>query len=240
MTIPAVTGTLDPVANVVNPNDALTWADSTTWDQFPLWSMQPVEVMTWLCEILDLEQSRVFNLIIETLAQGEVSYRVFTSDTGEFLGEETETYIPHGSDDIPVFSGRYVWVAVEVRSQGSSVQQLQGVLVRSTDRSNTLTLNNIDTATLSGSVGARILSLPRAVGGVKNMQITVKSSPNYTLDVYVTDWPTSNTLIPRIIDRSPPTIALVGLDNVPRDGVVDVKIDYLAENYMQGNNLLVR
>jgi hypothetical protein len=32
----------------------------------------------------------------------------------------------------------------------------------------------------------------------------------------------------------------VGLDNVPRDGVIDVVAEILPEQYMDGNNLRVR
>jgi hypothetical protein len=47
--------------------------------------------------------------------------------------------------------------------------------------------------------------------------------------------------MPRVISKtSTPQFALVGLDNKPRDAVVDIVIEYLAEGYMNGNNLLVR
>jgi len=75
---------------------------------------------------------------------------------------------------------------------------------------------------------------------VRNIQITVKEVSDFTLESYVTDYPTSTTLIPRIVSKTAGTIALVGLDNVPRDGIIDVVAEILPEQYMDGNNLRVR
>jgi hypothetical protein len=67
-------------------------------------------------------------------------------------------------------------------------------------------------------------------------------STAFTLDLYVSSTQTSKQLVPRIIskDISGPVIALYGLDNQPRDGVVDIKMSAFGEQYMMGNNLLNR
>jgi hypothetical protein len=93
---------------------------------------------------------------------------------------------------------------------------LYGIEYAITEQANKFSLNNIDTATLGGTSAARTLVLPKPVSGVTNIQITPKTVANYTLQTYVTDYPTCNTVLPRVVSKtSPYQIALVGLDNVP-------------------------
>lgn len=179
-------------------------------------------------------------MIIETSAQGSVEYAVYASDTAAFAGEETVTTISQGDTDVNAFTGQYFYIVATV-TNASALPILESMNITTTlGKSTKLTLSDVDTSTLAGSTSARTVDFGRTVSGVKNMQITVKSAPNYTLDTYVTDYPTSNTLLPRIVDKSVPSIALVGLDNVPRDGVVDIVAEVLPEQYMSGNNLLIR
>lgn len=228
----------DIVEDLVHSPNQGTWADLTTWDLWSNWSTDPVLPLIHGVDPIDLGEIRTFNLIIETQAQGEVTYYIYTSDTGAFAGEETETIIEPGDSDISGFSGRYVVVMLSV-AQTVGEPTIYSTQIRASTESNTITLSDIDTSTLSGTTAGRVLSLPKTIGAATNMQITVKSVSNYTLDVYVTDYPTCNTVIPRIIDKVTPTIALVGLDNVARDAVIDVKIDYVAAGTRRGNDLIL-
>lgn len=240
MTTPNPNGIFDEVLGYVVPPDSGDWTTAATWDQFAQWAMVPASPLIWATDIIDLGSSKTFNLKIITSAEGRVEYNVYTSDTGAFDGEETITAIATGDSGIAAFTGQYVWIEIFVYATGGT-NVLYGVEYEITEQTNKFSLNNVDTSTLSGSSSARTLTLPKAVSGVTNIQITPKTVTNYTLQTYVTDYPTCNTVLPRVISKtSPYQIALVGLDNVPRDAVVDILVEYLPEGYMNGNNLLVR
>lgn len=240
MTTPAPNGLFDANLGYVIPPDAGEWTTVSTWADFVQWSMVPASPLIWALDIVDLGEIKTFNLKLITDADGLVSYKIYTSDTGAFAGEETVTTINQNASNITAFTGRYVWIEVFVAATGGPAV-LYGVEFEITEQVNKFSLNNIDTSTLGGTASARTLVLPKAVSGVTNIQITPKSVPNYQLDVYVTDYPTCNTVLPRVVSKtSPYQIALIGLDNIARDAVVDILVEYLPEGYMSGNNLLVR
>lgn len=234
-----INGIYDSDENKIVPENAGTWDDVSSWDNFTSWTSDPVETLIWITEPLDLENSQVFNLEIETAAAGIVRYSVFTSETGAFEGEETETEIEQDQTGIPSFFGRYVIVVVKVDKDGGS-NELFNVSLRANNRAIMLRFSDLDTSTLPGTVDSRVLETERVIAGIENMQITPKTVPEYDLDVYVTDTPTCALLIPRIIDKTQLTFALLGLDNQPRDGVVDIIVETLPEQYMEGNNLRSR
>jgi hypothetical protein len=242
MALPTSTGWLNQRENTVVPNNTGTWADLTSWDTFTQWATEPANPLVYnIFPIIDLGSIQTFNLKIITVATGLVSYSVFTSTTGLFAGEETETVINQGDDGIPAFSGRYVVITVRVTVTGG-VNVIQGVeYITSQGAVNTISLGDVNTSTLSGTSSARTLTLTRSIGGVTNIQITPKAVASYAVDLYVSSTPTSTTVTPRIISKVEPIqFALVGVDNQPRDAVVDIVLEYLPEGYMSGNNLLVR
>ena len=65
------------------------------------------------------------------------------------------------------------------------------------------------------------------------MTIDVQAVDTYTMDVYVTDYPSSEVVVPVVKSKGAnPTFALYGLDNFPRDGVVDINITALPQAVM--------
>ena len=240
MTMPTTTGYLDEALGAVVIAGTGAWSNQTNWSTFTSWDMIPASTLVWAVDPVDLGASKTFNLKIICNAQGIVSYRIFTSNTGAFGGEETITSIAQGATGVAAFTAQYVWIEVTVTSTGGA-PVLYGVEYAITEQTNKFSLNNINTSTLSGTSAARTLALPKAVSGVTNIQITPRTVANYTLLTYVTDYPTCNTVIPRVLSKTAPyQIALIGLDNVPRDAIVDLLVEYLPEGYMSGNNLLVR
>jgi hypothetical protein len=244
MALPTVNGILDDVLEAVVPTSTYTWADfntdSVTWDNWVEWDRQPADPLVWEANPLDLGENLFFTLEIETVANGDVSYKIYTSTTGAFAGEETETVIANGATSVSGFYGRYVLVYVEV-ARTSGLNVLYGVDVTA----KTLTVQekqgDVDTSTLSGTVNARTVSLTRSFSKITNILVTPHEETAYTLDVYVTDTTTSTYLIPKIISKtlSGPEIALIGVDNQPRDGVVDITITGLPFMSMDGNNLVI-
>ena len=241
MALPANTGTLDQELSQVLPNNTGTWADLTTWADWTTWITEPVAVMTYVGPVTDLITVRGYCLKIITDAVGTVSYDVYTSNTGAFAGEETVTTIASGDDSVPSFNSRYFAVAVKV-AQTAGLNVLNSFEITTTDQTVNMDLNSVDTSTLAGTSSARTLVLPRSVSQIIDLQVTPQAVTAYNLDVYVTDYPSCTTVIPRVVSKSiaTPQIALIGLDNIARDAVVDVHIRALPEQYMSGNNLLVR
>jgi len=241
MALPANTGTLDLDQSIVIPNNSATWADITSWSTWTNWASEPVSTMTYVSDIVDLGSVKDYCLKIITDADGEVSYEIYTSNTGAFAGEETLTSIDTGDVGILSFSSRYYAVAVKVK-QTIGLNVLRSFEIVNTNQTISIDLNAIDTSTLTGTTSARTLTLPRSVSKIIDLQVTPHSVTAYNLDVYVSDYVSSTTVVPKIVSKSVGStqIALVGLDNVPRDAVVDVNIKALPEMYMNGNNLLVR
>lgn len=242
MALPANTGYLDEAQGIVFPMDTGTWSDQTSWDTFTSWASEPADPLIYVSDIIDLGQVRSICLKIVTDAQGEVSYDIYTSSTGAFAGEETLTAIAHGATAVPSFNTRFFAVAVKV-AKTAGINILRGFEITATEQTVTLNYNSLDTSTLSGTVSARTVTLSRTLSQIVSAQITAHAlSPAYDFDVYITDTPTSTTLVPRIITKGTTTLtfALTGLDNNDRDGLVDIHIVGMPEQYMSGNNLLVR
>lgn len=244
MALPAINGQLDSELNQVFPSNTGTWSDlsGTTWADWNQWITKPSNPMTWIADILDLGAVKTVNLKITTDANGLVAYDVYTSSTGAFAGEEVLTTIAQGATGVASFTCRYIAVVVKV-TQTQGLNTLNSVELRANDSRINILLKDINTSSLSGTITGRVLALPRAVSSIIDMTVTPHelASP-YTLDLYVSSTQTSTQVVPKIVSKSAatPTIALVGLDNQPRDAVVDVAIWALPEQYMDGNNLTTR
>lgn len=240
MAIPTGAGRFDIHTGRYLPENTGTWGDlsGSSWGSWGSWLNDPDTEIVYLSPILELPRNTPFNLNIETVADGEVSYRVYTSDTGAFGGEETETVIANTATNISAFEGQYVLVAVEVQSTGP-IASLTSVNVSTNTTTYRVSRNSVDTSTLSGSVGARVIPLPAGASYVWSASISARAG-SYTQDVYVTDYPSATTLIASIESQttSGVTVKLVGLDNVARDGTIDYDLVLLAKMNMANGNLI--
>ena len=98
---------------------------------------------------------------------------------------------------------------------------------------------NVDSSTLSGTNTNRVISLPAPVSLIKDIHIQVKAATSYPVNLYVSDTATSEILIPVVKSKTTPSFALYGIDNDPRDGVVDITVKALPRQVMYGGNLVV-
>jgi hypothetical protein len=242
MALPTPNGILTTDRTQVIPENQGSWSDlsGTTWANLSSWTFAPAEELIWNTSGIDLGSERYFNLNIQTQANGSISYEVHTSSTGKFEGEETTTVITEEQQNVPAFFGRFVIVSVYVQYSGT-LNTLQSVEFTASNSKFTITLSNIDTSTLSGTVNARELDLGRPVSHIWNIDITAQPQ-EHQLDVYVTDYPTATVLIPVVVDTDPtePKIKLVGLDNVPRDGTIDVEVTVMGSQSMFNGNLIAQ
>jgi hypothetical protein len=240
MALPTPTGYIDIVQNIVIPENTGTWADLTTWDDWTNYISAPSNPMTWVTDILDLQEEQDFNLIITTSANGTVEYDVYTSSTGAFAGEETMTTIAQGDTGIASFSGRYCAVAVKV-TQVAGINSLTNVSLKANNFQIQDRMSAVDTSALAGTSADRTLVPSKTFSKVTNLQITPITVTAYAVDLYVSSTATSTHVIPKIISKGiNPHFALVGIDNQPRDATVDITITGLPELYMDGNNLKTR
>jgi len=234
---------IDPRTGEVLPQGTTTWTSlsGTTWNDWTTWNKNYNSQIVYYFGPVDISlQPKNFVLRIFTDSTAEISYEIYTSNTGAYTGEETKTVISQNQTGITGFYGSKAVVAVianavagipiinSIRYEWSTVGQQQ------------LTFSKINTSTLSGSSTARTLSLNANVGGITQVNIQPYEITAYAVDAYVTNTPTSTYLIPKVISNTSTTLtfALVGVDNQPRDGIVDINLETLPIQYMEGNNLL--
>jgi hypothetical protein len=234
---------LEQESKVVAPNTG-TWSDlsGTEWSEWNNYTLDAPEFLIYLLEAQDLGSVQDFCLSITTQANGVVDYYVYTSNTGAFSGEEVEHEILSEADNVPAFTARYFQVGISVEKI-SAAQEILSTQVQVINSRNKFSIDNVDTADINdGSTQGYLLPLGRSVGTITNVQITPREVTPFQLDVYVTDEPTSTMVVPHVTSKTSDAVsfALYGLDNKPRDAIVDVLIEYLPEMYMDGLALRVR
>lgn len=240
MAIPAQQAQLEDQIGIVVPLDTATWADWTAWEDLSRWISAPEDELVWIIDRVDLGRETYFNLNIQTRAIGQVSYKVYTSTTGAFAGEETETVIAYNATDVAAFYGRYYMIAVYVANT-DNIQILENVEVNANTNTFSISRSGVNTSTFSGTAAARVIPLSRNVSHIWSVSVQPVATA-YTQDVYVTEYPSATTLIPTVVNktRSGPSIKLIGLDNVARDAVIDYEIIAMPEQRMDNGNLVSR
>lgn len=236
-------GYYDTRSRAIYPVSTSTWSglSGTTWDSWNTWAYDVSEQIIWVTEpvFLGINPSNV-NLKITCVSTGSVSYRVYTSNTGAFNGEEVETIIAHDSQSIPSFKARYLQVVVysQYVAQDLNIQEI--TIETPAPRSVDVYLDDVDSSQLQGSITERLIPVPASVGTIMDIKITPHEVTAYNLDVYVANTATSTYVVPKIISKtaSAPSFALVGMDNHPRDAVVDIVLKTLTKCRMVGNNIV--
>jgi hypothetical protein len=228
--------------DVIFPNDTGEWSRTpTTWDTWNTWFLTPANPLIFRTPRQRVMGNLDFNLKIETIANGTVSYEVYTSTTGAFNGEETSTSVAAGASNVSGFHGQYYMIDVVVY-QTIGTPTISAVQITATDKTISQTLNDLSTSTLGGTITARQLPITRNFSLITTIDVQAKEVTAYALDLYVSNYATSKTVIPRVVskNRTTPTIALMGIDGSNKEGTVDVVVTGLPEQYMSGNNLLIR
>jgi hypothetical protein len=241
MAIPNQSGYFDNAIQAILPATSDTWSSHAglTWDAWRTWDT-PLSTIVWYAPILDLGTPKNFTLNITTKSTGTVSYQVYTSTTGQFQGEETANTIGSGATNVASFSGQFVLVVVTATYNNTALTITDIQVVPKISTPLEILFKDLDTSTLPGTNTARTLIMTQPVSQILDVLITPQTVTSYALDLYVSSTATSNTVVPRIIskDATGPVIALVGLDNKPRDGVVDILIKALGSQNMVANNLV--
>ena len=214
-----------------------TWGSlsGSSWSELQSFQGGETLPIIWTSDRIDIGSVQDFCLNIITTSSGQVTkYEIYASETGAFTGEETITVIEAGDLNVDTFYGRYVYV--KTFFQGTEMQSQE---ITVSGRPVTRQLYNINTATLSGTSSARVLSLDPPIGGILRMDIQVRAATSYAVNLYVSDTANSEVLIPVVKSKSAttPTFALYGIDNDARDGTVDITITHLPRQVFAANNL---
>jgi hypothetical protein len=230
-------GYIDPVSGTVKANGSNKWSNLSggSWNDFTNY-LSNFEQIVWTAPLIDLGAVDYFTLNIESVFKGTIAYIIHVSETGQFSGEETETFVQDGDTNVPGFYGRYIYVTARVTGT-----ELNSFTINADIATREYILSNVNTSTLSGTSSNRTMALATPVSIIKDIHIQPKAATSYAVNLYVSDTATSEVLIPVIKSKttSGPTFALYGIDNDPRDGIVDIKITALPRQVMFGGNLIV-
>lgn len=235
--IPYQQGIIDYSTGYIKPNGIGAWGNVSgkTWS---IWNNFQISYQTikWTAPLIDIGSVKYFNLNIEMDFDGSCYFIIHISNTGEFAGEESEYLIQDGDYDVNAFYGRYVYVTAIVNGP-----VLRSMTITNSSEYSTFHLQDINTSTLGGTTSARTLTITQPISSIIDMQIQPKTATTYNVNLYVSDTATSNALIPMVISKTMPTPSFVlrGIDNDPRDGVVDITITSLPRQAMTGGNLIV-
>lgn len=237
-------GYYDEKSQAIYPVSTSTWSglSGNTWSAWNQWAYATNSQIIWMMPMMFMGNNpSSMNLSITCSSTGLVSYKVYTSDLGAFSGEETETVINQGATLVPPFKSKYMMIIVYATAQSTSPLSISEITVNTTvPKATEYIINDLDSSTCAGSSSSRQIPLPGAVGAITDIQITPREVTAYALDLYVSSTATSTYVIPKVISKNSttPTFALVGLDNKPRDAVVDIVIKSLSYSQMSGNNLI--
>lgn len=229
-------GFVDTATNTVKALSGDTyWSEITSWESFNSYS-KGYRPIIWTAPVIDLGAVAYFTLSADIETDNTVTLDIAVSETGFFQGEETVTRINEGDTAIESFYGRYAYVTVTV-----DAPELRKFRITPNFNTVEYTINNVDTSTLSGSSSSRTIALTRAVSKITDIFIAPSAPTAYAVNLYVSDTATSEVLIPIIKNKSntAPAFALYGIDNEPRDGVVDITIKALPRMALVGGKLVV-
>ena len=230
-------GVIDEQTGTVKALGTATWRSlvGTSWSSYKNY-IQVYNKLRYTAPIVDLGAVQYFTLNIEAEFRGTLDYLIHVSDTGLFQGEETEYYVKDGDFNVPGFLGRYIYVTAVL-----SGTELIKIIITANTEVKEYILYDVNTSTLSGTNTNRQITLPTGVSLIKDIHIQPKAATNYAVNLYVSDTATSKILIPVVNSKSAaaPSFALYGIDNDPRDGIVDIKISALPRQAMIGGNLVV-
>jgi hypothetical protein len=172
MPLPQTTSQLDPVTGYQIPTNSGTWANATTWGNYTSWISQPSTSIVVVSDIIDRGSVGFFNVRTTADVTGDISYSVFTSNTGEFQGEEVESIFAPFTTNVSAFCGRYFAVCANVTSSSGQCE-LRSLGIAHTNNSFNLHFNDVVTTTLDDSEYGSVLPMPRTVGAINNIQATV-------------------------------------------------------------------
>jgi hypothetical protein len=190
-------GYYDRQSNVYLPLSVETWDDyqgtsaGDDWDSLTSWQGTPVLPLTFTTEVIDYGTSQYLNYLVDIYANAPVDIEVRYGDTvdsagGSIDGYSTVTTTPNQSGLLGK-KGRYWQFQVSIDTTDSAgtgfLPVLTGIQVNLNSETIQEFYTDIDSSTLSGSLGSRQL----AGQGVISAITTIITQPHTVSSDYVTD-----------------------------------------------------
>ena len=159
-------GYLDPITNTYLPVGQETWADYTAWSTFTTWegTYTGATTLEYTTRIFDAGEINKTNCLLTVTAGKSFSTTITYGNTissGSIQSPSTED-ITAGQGAVPALTGRYFQFTItqEMDSANDDLPFIADFNVQLVSASNEDTIsfggeNNLDTSTLSGSVGQR-------------------------------------------------------------------------------------
>lgn len=168
------TGYYDTNINAYLPNSTENWASYATWSAFTSWRGTPTSTLQFTTQIYDLSKTDWVNCVLEidaTLpASTNISYGNSLDSAGEIVSATTYAVTPNQSI-VDALYGRYFKFEINI-SQDSANDQFPTIFSiepKLKTEMKTVTQANINTSTLTGSVGQRNLTFNVPTGKVINI-----------------------------------------------------------------------
>jgi hypothetical protein len=228
-------GILDETSGTIKATGFGRWDAVTSWSTFTSYTTGKNPIR-WTSPLIDIGEVKYFTIAVQTEFDGDLSFRIHVSNENRFAGEEREYIIENGQLSINAFYGQFVYVTAYVTGA-----ELRRMSITTSSEKNTVFLSDVDTSTLGGTVSNRVITLPYPASQVVDMKIEPKAPTPYAVNLYVSDTPTSEVLIPVVKSKAAaaPSFVLYGIDNDPRDGVVDITLTTLPRQAMISGNMVV-
>jgi hypothetical protein len=230
---------------VIEPGGA--WSDlPSTWEEWNNYNVGATTTLYWITEPAEMTANDYFNIETTIDTTGTTTYTIWTSGTGAFAGEETETVVNENDVDINAFYGQFAIIGIKVEQiTANGPVQINSFSWKTTGRTLALYFNDYNSTDLNGSIGDRSIFPQRTFSVIKNVQITPKSAEGYVVDDYVDPdyFEGSSGFIVANIKNKFFTHFSVGLytsDGNPTEGTFDAVAQVLPEQYADGANLRAR
>jgi hypothetical protein len=183
MALPQETAKLDPINGYQIPQSTNNyWANLSAWGGWTKWGTRSANSMVVVSTVQDRGSVGYYNLKTSTDVTGNITYKVYASNTGAFAGEETITNITPNTGNIAAFCSRYYAVVANV-TEPSGGAVLRSMSVTSINSRFDIQLDDLVLGNLSGNINQKVLPLPRPVSAITNIQVT----PHYESAEYVED-----------------------------------------------------
>lgn len=228
------TGYFDKTTRTYKSLPTETWADYTNWSTFTSWSGTPGDSVTFTTQIYDAGKVDWWNTLVDVRATLPATITVRTGETLESAGAidvASTTVITPNTSPVAAIYGRYYEFDITLDRDSASLSdpEIFSINVAFNNTTRTITQSDINTSTLSGSVGQRQLTFNISTGKITNLLLqphvtgledsagepTVpvvlinKSTTPLTLNIFDVDTFGKRTRIDCVLDVQAQTLPLI-------------------------------
>ena len=239
-------GIFDTQENAYVPYPLNQWDDyqassaGDDWDSLELWFGTPGTSVTITTDVYDTRLIRSYNPISYVACNIPIALTLNYSNTidsaGALVSPTTVNYTI-GSSVSAVTARYFQWtVTAENDSANDEIPKIFTVDFKYRTDTNSYTVGNIDTSTLTGSVGQREVELPPSFGTVISMIVTphkVSTDPyiatGYVASDYVSTGVPSRAHITIDKSGSNPVLNITELNTFGKTKFIDCTVDLMLE-----------